>query len=84
MADAPTSDSITGLIGGQLISQHYLTHQLPERDDWKSVGEDQRANEIEGLYVPDTPTATARRQSGCGGRPIANSKWQIQNWTAES
>ena len=55
MAHGPTSDSITGLIRGQLISQHYLTHQLADRDDWKSVGEDQRAIEIETLFQKVKP-----------------------------
>ena len=50
MEHFPTSDSITALVHGQLISQHYLTQQLLQRDDWKSVGEDQRAIEIEALF----------------------------------
>jgi hypothetical protein len=50
MADAPSSGSITRLVRGQLISQHYLTHQLLNRDDWKAVGEDPRATEIETLF----------------------------------
>src|SRR3989442_2366228 len=50
MVETPTSDSITNLIRGQLISQHYLAHQLLDRDDWKAVGEDPHATEIETLF----------------------------------
>jgi type I restriction-modification system DNA methylase subunit len=50
MADLSTNDSIIGLIRGKLISQHYLTHQLSSRDDWKTLGEDPRAAEIEAIF----------------------------------
>jgi hypothetical protein len=37
-------------IRGQLISQHYLAHQLVHREDWKAIIEEPRAAEIEELF----------------------------------
>jgi hypothetical protein len=71
MAEAPTSDSITMLVRGQLISQHYLTHQLPERDDWKSVGEDQRAIEIETLFQKVKPQLSKNKPASKGSNEDA-------------
>ncbi|MBZ5516833.1 MAG: N-6 DNA methylase [Acidobacteriia bacterium] len=71
MADAPISDSITRLVRGQLISQHYLTHQLLERDDWKSVAEDQRATEIETLFQKVKPQLSKNKPASKGSNEDA-------------
>lgn len=71
MADAPTSDSIIRLIRGQLISQHYLAHQLLERDDWKSVAEDQRATEIESLFQKVKPQLSKNKPASKGSNEDA-------------
>ena len=71
MADAPTSDSITRLLCGQLISQHYLTHQLLERDDWKAVGEDPRAAEIEALFEKVKPQLSKNKPASKGSNEDA-------------
>jgi len=71
MADVPTSDSIPRLVRGQLISQHYLTHQLLERDDWKSIAEDQRATEIEALFQKVKPQLSKNRPATKGSNEDA-------------
>jgi len=71
MARAPTSDSITRLVRGQLVSQHYLTHQLLERDDWKSVGEDQLAIEIETLFHKVKPQLSKNKPASKGSNEDA-------------
>jgi hypothetical protein len=71
MADAPTSDSITRLLCGQLISQHYLTHQLVERDDWKAVGEDPRAAQIETLFEKAKPQLSKNKPASKGSNEDA-------------
>jgi hypothetical protein len=71
MAQAPTSDSITLLVGGQLISQHYLTQQLLQRDDWKSVGEDQRAIEVEALFEKVKPQLAKNKPASKGSNEDA-------------
>jgi len=50
MPDALFTDSIIRLIRGKLISQHYLAHQLINRDDWMTIAEDPRSVEIETLF----------------------------------
>lgn len=37
-------------IRGQLVSQHYLAHQLVHREDWEVAFNDPRAAEIEALF----------------------------------
>jgi hypothetical protein len=71
MADAPISDSITKLLCGQLISQHYLAHQLLERDDWKAVGEDPRATEIETLFERVKPQLSKNKPATKGSNEDA-------------
>lgn len=71
MADAPTSDSIIRLIRGQLISQHYLTHQLLDRDDWKAAGEDPRATEIETLFEKIKPQLSKNKPASKGSNEDA-------------
>jgi hypothetical protein len=71
MADVSTNDSIIGLIRGKLISQHYLAHQLSGRDDWKTVGEDPRAAEIEAIFEKVTPQLSKNRPASKGSNEDA-------------
>jgi len=71
MADAQISDSILRLIRGQLISQHYLTHQLLNRDDWKAVREDPRATQIETLFQKVKPQLSKNKPASKGSNEDA-------------
>src|SRR5690242_5453064 len=71
MGDAPTSESIIRLVRGQLISHHYLTHQLLDRDDWKLVSEDQRAAEIETLFQKVKPQLSKNKPTSKGSNEDA-------------
>jgi hypothetical protein len=71
MAGASTNGSIIGLIRGKLISQHYLTHQLPSRDDWKTVAEGPRATEIETLFEKVRPQLSKNKPASKGSNEDA-------------
>jgi len=71
MPDASTSDSIIGLIHGKLISQHYLTHQLSSRDDWKSLGEGPCAAQIEALFENVKPQLSKNKPTSKGSNEDA-------------
>jgi len=71
MAEASTTDLTLGLIRGQLISQHYVTHQLLSRDDWKTVAEDPRANEIETLFEKVKPQLSKNKPASKGSNEDA-------------
>ncbi len=47
--------SVLLAIHGQLLSEHYLSTQLVNRDDWKTAAEDERAVEIEKLFEKVKP-----------------------------
>jgi len=71
MPDVSTSDSIIGLIRGKLISQHYLTHQLSIRDDWKSLGEGPCAAQIEVLFETVKPQLSKNKPTSKGSNEDA-------------
>jgi hypothetical protein len=71
MADAVIADSIIGLIRGKLISQHYITHQLLNREDWKTVGEDPRATQIETLFEKVKPQLSKNKPASKGSNEDA-------------
>src|SRR5208282_3312150 len=71
MADAPITDPFIGLIHGKLVSQHYLTHQLPNRDDWKTVVEDPRAAKIEALFEKVKPQLSKNKPASKGSNEDA-------------
>jgi hypothetical protein len=71
MLYTPAADTITGLIRGQLISQHYLSHQLSDRDDWQEVGEDARASEIERLFEKVRPQLSKNKPNSKGSNEDA-------------
>jgi len=71
MPDVSTSDSIIGLIRGKLISQHYLTHQLSSRDDWKSLGDGPCAAQIEALFEKVSPQLSKNKPTSKGSNEDA-------------
>ena len=71
MANSAVTDSIIGLIRGKLISQHYLTNQLPSRDDWKTAGGGARATEIEVLFERVRPQLSKNKPASKGSNEDA-------------
>src|ERR1700688_4503989 len=58
-------------IRGQLISQHYLAHQLVNREDWKTATDDPCAAEIEGLFEKVKPQLSKNKPSSKGSNEDA-------------
>jgi len=54
-----------------LISQHYLTHQLSIRDDWKSLGEGPCAAQIEVLFETVKPQLSKNKPTSKGSNEDA-------------
>jgi hypothetical protein len=46
----PNGTDVGFSIRGQLISPHYLSTQIPKREDWKATTQDPRAQQIEALF----------------------------------
>lgn len=65
MRSTDTSDP-TLEVRGQLISQHYLAHQLVNRPDWNTATEDPRAAEIEGLFEKVKPQLSKNKPNSKG------------------
>ncbi|HEV2378927.1 MAG TPA: hypothetical protein VG206_03915 [Terriglobia bacterium] len=58
-------------VRGQLISQHYLTHQLVNRDDWKTLAGDPRVAQIEQLFERAKPSLARNQPGGKGSNESA-------------
>jgi len=71
MPDTFDVDPLTRLIGGKLISQHYLTHQLRRRDDWDPTSEVARAAEIEALFEKVKPQLSKNKPASKGSNEDA-------------
>ena len=65
-AKAKASDSVLALVNGRLISAHYLTTQLPRRDDWATLLDDVRAAQIEKVYEKAKPRLSKNKPSSKG------------------
>lgn len=71
MGNAPTTETTKNLLRRRLISEHYVTHQLLAREDWKTVGEDPRANEIEALFEKVKPQLSKNKPASKGSNEDA-------------
>jgi len=60
-----TEPSLSG-VSGQLISGHYLTHQLVDRADWKALPGDTRIAKIEQLFERVKPRLAKNQPSSKG------------------
>ena len=65
-----TEPSLSG-VGGQLISGHYLTHQLVDRADWKALPGDTRIAKIEQLFERVKPRLAKNQPSSKGSNESA-------------
>jgi len=70
-AKAKASDSVLALVNGRLISAHYLTTQLPRRDDWATLLDDVRAAQIEKVYEKAKPRLSKNKPSSKGSNEEA-------------
>ena len=59
------------LIRGQLLSQHYLSTQLVNRDDWNEVQTDERAARIEKLFEQVKPQLSKNTPASKGSNEDA-------------
>jgi len=71
MPDPLFTGAVIGMIGGKLISQHYLGNRLLQRDDWKALGEDPRAGEIETLFGRVKPQFSKSKPASKGSNEDA-------------
>ena len=58
-------------IRGQLLSEHYLTSQLVNRDDWKAADQEPRAAEIEKLFEKVKPQLSKNKLTSKGSNEDA-------------
>src|SRR6516164_9661869 len=65
-----TEPSLSG-VSGQLISGHYLTHQLVDRADWKALPGDTRIAKIEQLFERVKPRLAKNQPSSKGSNESA-------------
>jgi hypothetical protein len=66
MAETDSASMPTGTVRGQLISPHYLAHQLVNRAEWKTLATDPRATQIEQLFERVKATNSHRFHNGAG------------------
>lgn len=65
------SSSILSNIRGELLSEHYLRTQLAARDDWKNLGDDPRATQIEALFEKVKPQLAKNKPDSKGSNESA-------------
>ncbi len=71
MVETNASDAILGTIRGQLLSEHYLSSQLVNRDDWKARKDDARADQIEKLFEKVKPPLSKNKPASKGSNEDA-------------
>jgi hypothetical protein len=71
MPETHQPGTVLGLVRGQLISEHYLTHQLPNRDDWNVLDEDSRAAQVEKLFEKVKPQLSKNQPASKGSNEDA-------------
>jgi hypothetical protein len=71
MGEVATADSVLAAVRGQLISQHYLAHQLVNREDWKALASDPRAAQMEHLFQEAKPTLATNKPGSKGSNEDA-------------
>jgi len=71
MAEGGPPDPILGALRGQLIPQHYLTHQFVSRDDWVSLADDPRPSLIGKLFEKVNPQLAKNKPESKGSNQNA-------------